>query len=145
MRTFFTLVFLFLSVSLLQAQAPQGINYQGVARNGTGSPLTNKIIYLNITILKDSPTGTTEYKEKHQVTTNAQGLFNLTIGGGSLVTGQFSAINWAAGKKFTKIEMSTDNVNFLLMGIQQLLSVPYSLFSSLPWVTVSNSIYYTKG
>jgi hypothetical protein len=100
---------------------------------------------LLISILRDSPTGTVEYKEKHQTTTNSIGLFNLGIGTGSPQTGSFSTINWAAGKKFAKVELSTDNVNFSLMGTQQLLSVPYALYSGLPWVTSGSNLYYTKG
>ncbi|MDO1446320.1 hypothetical protein Q0590_08665 [Rhodocytophaga aerolata] len=121
------------------------INYQGVARNTQGSPISNKVVYLYISILKDSPTGIVEYKEKHQVTTNSMGLFSLGIGAGTVQTGQFSSITWATGKKFAKVELSTDNINFLLMGTQQLLSVPYALYSGLPWATNGSNVYYNRG
>ncbi len=41
MKKFIVLVFLLLTNFLLQAQAPEGVNYQAVIRDNLGSPIEN--------------------------------------------------------------------------------------------------------
>src|ERR1700740_3058818 len=88
------------------AQTPQGINYQGVARNASGAELVNQSIGIELSIVDGSPTGTAVYTETHTVTTDANGLFALVIGAGTPTTGTFNTINWAVGGgKFLKVSM----------------------------------------
>ena len=93
------IVFLFLfscffsSFSLL-AQAPDGINYQAVARDNNGNVLDNRLISVRFGILATSPTGTLLHEEEHSlITTNDFGLFNLVIGRGTRIGG--TAANFA--------------------------------------------------
>ena len=80
------------------AQAPQGFNYQAVARDGDNAVLANTALDIKIGLFQGSETGTLVWEEIHSVTTNDLGLFTLTIGdttadnsGGSATT--FSDIN----------------------------------------------------
>lgn len=121
-----------LSFSVL-AQAPQQFNYQGAARNTNGTPMANKSISLRISILDGSATGTAQYTEVRSVTTNALGLYAITIGGTGATssTGSIAAVTWASGLKFAKVEVDPDNgSNFSVAGTAQLLSVPYALYAS---------------
>ena len=61
-RLISSLLFIFI-LSGIFAQSPNLFNYQGVARDNTGTPLTNKSVGLRISLLKGSATGTEVYKE----------------------------------------------------------------------------------
>ena len=71
--------FLVLSSIGLMAQVPQGINYQGVARNVDGSPIINQLIGLRVSITS-GPNGSIDYREEHFPETNEFGLFAVVIG-----------------------------------------------------------------
>ena len=112
------------------AQAPQGISYQAIALDGSGNPLVNTTIGLQLSILDNSATGTSLYTETHTKTTNAQGLYNLVIGQGTPTLGTFSTIKWETNSKFLSVSMdSTGGTTFVLVGTTQLLSVPYALYA----------------
>lgn len=118
--------FLFL-VSI--AQAPQKLNYQGVARDNAGTELANQSIGLRITIRQGQPNGTISYCESHAVTTNQFGLFAVDIGGGTVILGSMN-INWANGPYFLETELdATGGTNYTSLGTSQLLSVPYALYA----------------
>jgi hypothetical protein len=111
------------------AQAPQKLNYQGVARDNAGSELANQSIGLKISIHQSAPNVTVVYSETHATATNQFGLFAIEIGGGTLVSGSMS-INWASGPYYVEVEMdATGNTNYVSMGTSQLLSVPYALYA----------------
>src|SRR5437764_1357927 len=77
-----------------QAQVPQGMNYQAIARDAGGAimPLQNICVQSTIT---DGIAGPTLYQETFNITTNQFGLFTLNIGNGTPVTGTFSSIHWS--------------------------------------------------
>lgn len=115
----------------LKAQAPQGFNYQAVARNNSGVAVTNQSIGLKINLRQGTANGTITYSETHTSTSNNIGLINLVVGGGTVVSGTFSAIDWSAGPYFIEISMDiTGGTNYVLMGTQQLMSVPYALYAA---------------
>ncbi len=136
----FTLVFVNISILLAQAP-PQGINYQAVvySDHGNNQPglnvssqvLRNKNIKVRFTIIQNATSGSEVYKEIHSTTTDAFGMFSLVIGQGTQVgLLAFSEINWGAEKHFLKVEIDKDaGSNFVTMSNQQLLSVPYALYS----------------
>jgi len=116
---------LFLNL-LLNAQAPQSLNYQAVARTANGVIIPTQNISVRFSILDVSATGTTLYSETHTAVTNSYGLFTLAIGKGTPVTSTFPSINWASGTdKFLKVEIApAGGSNYQLQGTTQLLSVP---------------------
>ncbi len=123
---------LLISLSAL-AQAPQKMSYQAIVRDGSNILVTNTQIGMQISILQGSSFGTAVYVETHLPNTNVNGLVSLEIGAGTIVSGTFSGINWAAGPYFLKTETDPDGtvggLNYTIVGTSQLLSVPYSLFS----------------
>jgi hypothetical protein len=135
-------------VTSIFAQAPQAFNYQGVARDLSGNPISNQNINLQITILQGSASGTEAYKETHNITTSDLGLFSLQIGMGTLVNGDFENIDWGSEKHFLLIEMDEngDN-NYQLIGTSQLWSVPYALYAEngSEWNTNNSGINYSNG
>ncbi len=128
----------FLVTLLAVAQAPNLLNYQGVARNSVGNVLPSQPIGLRLSILSGGPTGTPVYTETRNVTTNAFGLFNVQVGspGAITSTGTIAGINWTAfgvgsGTKFLQVEIDPiGGTNYFNVGSTQLVSVPYSLYAA---------------
>lgn len=131
MKTLYTVALVLCLMLTAKAQTPQGINYQGVARNAAGVALTNQAIGVGLSVLDGSATGTAVYTETHVLTTDANGLFTLVIGAGTPSLGTFGAINWATGGgKWLKVSMdAAGGAAYQLMGTSQLLSVPYALYA----------------
>ncbi|MBS1624630.1 MAG: tail fiber domain-containing protein [Bacteroidetes bacterium] len=111
---------------IIYAQVPQLLNYQGIARNGSGQPLANQALGLRITIQDGTPTAL--YTETQTVTTNAYGLYTLQIGAGTPVTGSMTAINWLSGDRYALVEMDpAGGTSYVAVGSPtKLVSVPYA-------------------
>jgi hypothetical protein len=123
----------FLFISFLGFGQNNGINFQGVGRNSSGAVLATQKISLRFSVIHTSETGTVEYVESKEVTTNAQGIFSVVIGDGSQIskTGNFSDINWKINPKFLKVEMDpAGGSSFLAMGTSRLQSVPYAYYAN---------------
>jgi uncharacterized protein (TIGR02145 family) len=120
----------------LSAQAPLNIPYQAVMRNTDGTVMSNSAITITFIVHDDTFAGTIVYQESHSVTTNSQGLVSVQVGGGSVVTGAFSAINWGSGNKFMQVLVDTGSGSVDL-GTQQMMSVPYALHAAQTQLRVS--------
>lgn len=130
MKNFILLFILSVLTIAVKAQSPQAINYQAVARDNIGNPITNRNIGVRVGILSGSSTGTSVYSETHSVTTNQFGLFNIEIGRGVVQSGVFAQINWGSNTHFAKIDIDQNGgTNFQYVGTSQMLSVPYSLYA----------------
>ncbi len=142
------LIALILSAILI-GQVPQSFNYQAVVRTDDGSPVSNESVSFRISIQEGGAGGSSIYIEEFSAVTNDFGHVNLPIGYGTIVSGDFSLIDWGNSSFFLNIELDPDGGNnFQQMGVSQLLSVPYSLFSEKAkddgdW-TVSGNIMYTS-
>jgi len=114
------------------AQAPEKMSYQAVIRDVANELVTNQTVGMQISILQGgdlaNPGPTIVYSEMQTPTSNANGLVTLEIGTGSVVSGDFTTINWGAGTCFIKTETDpTGGSSFTIIGTSQLLSVPYAL------------------
>lgn len=91
----------------------------------------NTSVGVRISVLQGSATGTVAYMETQNVTTNLNGLMSLEIGAGTVVSGNFSAIDWGNGPYFIKTESDPNGgTNYTISGTQQLLSVPFALYAA---------------
>ena len=125
--TFFVLIALFLGA---MAQAPQMFSYQAVVRNSSNTLITNKTVGVRISILQGGAFGNAMYVETHTESTNENGLLIIDVGDGTVQQGSFELINWANGPYFLKSEIDPDGgTDYAVTTIQQLLSVPYSLYA----------------
>jgi hypothetical protein len=124
------IVVLLAITGLLQAQAPLGFNYQGVARNSFGTVFSNASISLRMSIRDLTSGGAVLYSERHNVSTDQYGVFALSVGNGTPISGTFNTIPWAVGNKFLQVELDPNGgTSFTNMGTTQLLSVPFSLIA----------------
>jgi hypothetical protein len=138
MKQYFTLFFILIMGGVFgnlwaQNTIPQGFNYQAVIRDGNGAVASHVPVKLIFEILDSSPSGSVVYSEQHIIAqTNDYGLVNLVIGQGSPLSGQFSAVNWAASAKFMRISADINSSgSYIVLGgpgaSTQLMSVPYAL------------------
>ena len=129
-RIFFTILFVtVIYVATAQNLPPNGINYQAIARDINGNYLQNQIINVRFTVISNNINGTPVYQEVHSDTTNSSGLFNLIIGDGTAISGDFSTINWGSAYNYLKVELEMDNNGFIDFGTTPFLSVPYALYA----------------
>ena len=98
--------------------------------------MSTTAVTITFKIHDNSATGTMVYEETHATTTNAQGLVNLSVGGGTAMTGTFSGIQWGTGSKFLQVLMNAGN-GVVDLGTQQMMSVPYALYAEDVNVRVS--------
>lgn len=113
-----------------QAQVPQLISYQAVARDVTGKVLSEKAISVQVEILQGSSSGSVAYAESHALTTTKAGTINLLIGGGNAINGTFANIDWSNGPYFMKLSMKQDKeTEYKEVSNTQMISVPYALYA----------------
>lgn len=127
------------------AQAPNLIGYQGVARLANGTPISNKAISIKFDLHQGSSGGTVMVSETQTVQTNLLGLFSTQIGKNT----SLNALNLQNGNVFLEVSIDTTAAsNFISLGTQQMISVPYAMHAaSVPSsytnniLTVGNSTY----
>jgi hypothetical protein len=129
-KLYIVLLAVFVSASIW-SQSPQKMSYQAIIRNSSNALITSTTVGMRISIIQGSTTGTPVYVETQTPSTNSNGLVSLEIGSGTVISGTFSAINWAGGPYFIKTETDiTGNTTYSISGISELMSVPFALFSA---------------
>lgn len=105
-----------------------------------------------ISIIRGGATGQTVYVEYHYLATNGNGLASFKIGLGTVESGDFGNISWGSDSHYIKVEARENGQpSYLLMGIEELVSVPYALYSSVSaatdahWQQDGSNIFYMDG
>lgn len=134
MKKLFSILLAVFLTATVWAQSPNKMSYQAVIRNASNNLVTSTAVAMQISILQGSTGGSAVYVETQTPTTNANGLVSIEIGGGTVVSGNFSTINWANGPYFVKTETDPDGatggIAYTIIGTSQLLSVPYALYAA---------------
>lgn len=129
MKNYLSIVILLVLGLNLNAQAPQGFNYQATVRNASGDLVISQNVSFVFNIIQGSQTANPAYSEEHTLSTDDLGQVSLIIGQGTPTTGVFSEIDWSFGNYYLEIELDTGS-GFISMGTSQLLSVPYAMYSN---------------
>jgi hypothetical protein len=130
MKKVFTFLVAVLITASSFAQSPEKMSYQAVLSDSNDNLINNQAVGMRLSILQNTATGTAVYVETQTVTTNDNGLVTLAIGTGSVISGDFAAIDWGGDSYFIQTEMDpTGGDTYTLTGASQLLSVPYALHS----------------
>jgi len=125
------LAILIININLF-SQSPGGFNYQAVVRDANNKIVANSLVGIQISIKQGSAKGPTVYQETFSPYSNDYGLINLEIGKGTVISGAFSAIDWANGPYFLETAMDiSGGSNYVVMGTSQLRSVPYALHAGV--------------
>lgn len=123
------------------AQAPEAFKYQAVVRNPNNTPVIEQPVGIRISILQGTASGTIAYQEAHTPTTSGIGLISLNVGEGTPLGSAFADIAWENGDHFLQVEVDLNGgTSYQLLGVSQLLSVPYALFA-----TEAGSVNLTAG
>ncbi len=146
------LTYILFSNSLSAQVHNNGIFFQAIARDLFTNPAKEKNIYVESSIIQYTETGNKVFIEQHQTTTDAFGVFNITLGGGKWINGvakNLTSIDWANGPFFLNIKISiTPNApaldwNFakewIDLGSTPFGTVPYALYSGSS-VDVNNKL-----
>jgi len=129
------LLFLLISVGI-NAQ----FNYQAIVKDSDGNPVANNQVKFKFSMMYQSSTATPVFVEEHDITTPADGVVNLAVGGGTVVNGNFSNIDWS-NSVFMKEELDTGS-GYQDMGTRQIASVPVAEYAK---VTNTSSSSFIKG
>lgn len=117
-----------LFTGILFSQIPELMSYQAVVRNSAGLLVKNCPVGIKISILPEAKG--IIYAETHIATTNNDGLVTLEIGGGTVVYGTFSTIDWSVGNYLLKTEIDpAGGTNYTITGTSRILTVPYAFYS----------------
>jgi hypothetical protein len=86
---------------------------------------------VRFTIFDKYPNGSSQYSEVHTTTTDDYGVFNLIIGQGSSLSGDFGTIPWELGDAHLQVEIDFENTNtFTLTALEKFWSVPYAFVTN---------------
>lgn len=127
MKRSILLLFVVFGLTTGWAQAPYQFNFQAVARNLAGNPMTNTTVDFRLSIVQGDPDGAVVYIETQSTQTNNFGLANLLVGSGVADLGNLATLDWMSGPYFLRIELADNDGNYLLVGSSPLMSVPYAL------------------
>ena len=120
------IIALFFASLTVLGQAPNKIDFQAMARDASSNPIVMQTIGVRISIIEG---GSTVYTERHTPQTDDYGLFNIHIGDGSPLSGNFNNIDWSLGNHAVKVEVDpSGGYVYVNMGTSQLTSTPYSLY-----------------
>lgn len=127
MRIIFTIIIVLFSILSVKGQFPDAFRYQAVVKTDAGALLMAQSVSFRFEIFSNTIEeygGTKIYAETHQVTTNAKGVANLSIGQGIAELGTFSTIDWSTGVYYIRVSIDKGS-GYVIIGEQQLLSTPY--------------------
>jgi len=140
MKIFVPLFVAFLVTASIFSQSPEKMSYQAVIRDANNVLVTSQVLGMQISILKDQ---TAVYTETQTPTTNTNGLVSLEIGTGTVISGNFTTIDWSNGVYFIKTETDlTGGSSYTLSGTSQLLSVPFALHAKTAG-SIEGNLYLT--
>ncbi len=106
---------------------PELLNYQASVRDASGEILENQSVRFRMSVIDVTSGSTTVYSETHEVTTSASGMVNFEIGGGTIISGLFTDIDWSHNNVL-QIELdATGGTIYTVMGTTSFVSVPYAL------------------
>lgn len=121
------IAFCLASLFAFAQSVPQGINYQAVARDSKGAPLSLQDIGLRVSLRAGDATGKTVYEELHQLKTNELGMFQLVIGQGNAEQGDFQQVPWSEFPVWMVLAIDeTGKGEFVTLAATQLMAVPYA-------------------
>lgn len=128
-RIFIIAAALFMTASVW-AQSPEKMSYQAVVRDAGNALVTSQAVGMQLSILQGSVSGTPVYVETQTPSTNTNGLVNLEIGSGTVVSGTFNTIDWSNAPYYIKTETDpTGGTTYTITGTSQLMSVPFALYA----------------
>ena len=142
-KTILIALVLTINANQLIAQNTNGIFFQALARDNYANPAKDRKIYVQSSILQTTPTGTKVLTEEHQASTDASGVFSISLGNGVRVGGTASGlttIDWSKGPFYLNLKVAITpiggnsswdyNKEWVDMGTTSFGAVPFALYSA---------------
>lgn len=122
MRIFIALCLTVLSVTVF-GQPTKSFAFQSTLLDENQIPVNSSSVTLRANIL--DTTGEIAFTEDHEIVTDEIGYFNIEVGRGILLSGDFESLSWKDEQYFLRLDwISNDQATRL--GNIELLSVPYA-------------------
>ena len=103
----------------------QGFNYKALLTDNNGDALSNQAVDVKFSILNGANTAV--YVETFNVNTDANGILSVNVGEGTVVSGNFSNIDWGSDTYSLKTEIDLNDGNgFQDFGTTEFKYVPYA-------------------
>lgn len=139
--------FLILQMCCLAAwtQAPATMTYQAVLRDNAGNQLVNQTVTIEFAIRENDPEGIIVFEEYHNlIPTNQFGLISTLIGNGvNTGNGTFNSLTeipWGQHVYFLEVRAVIPGEGSpQLIGVSQLVTVPYAYYSKQAETVVNES------
>lgn len=113
------------------AQIFNKFSYQAVIRDNNNLLVSNKVVSVKLSLLRNIPNGPADYIETHSALTNANGLITLLVGGGQPQLGNIAYVDWAHYAYYLKSEIDINGGNnYTIEGTQLVTSVPLALYAA---------------
>lgn len=119
------LLFLSILFSFISYAQSNSINYKALIKDDLGNIVANDLIQVQFTILQGVGQ-TNVYTEIHTPTTDANGLVVLNIGEGTLISGDYTTIDWSADDSFLNVQVNIGS-GLVDLGTTAFKSIPYAL------------------
>ena len=117
------------------------VNYQGVARDANGTLMANESMTIGIALKFGSASSEAAYAESHGLTTDANGVFSLKIGDGTVISGDYEELPWGEFASYATVSLNGNEI-----GTTELMAVPYALSSAdNQWHTMGDDIENKNG
>ena len=131
-------------VGVIIAQPPPVIPIQSVAKDAMGNVAKNRDVYVKDVILTSVVGGARVWEESHVVRTDNDGIYTIYVGKGTKIfafnnISDIGGIDWGNGPYFFNIKVAIAPSipaawwvavdNYIDMGTQQLMSVPYAMYA----------------
>jgi len=100
----------------------KGFTFQGYARDFSGNALGNETVFVKFSIYADG--GSVHFEETQEVETDAFGVFTNMVGAQNQA--QFYSLDWVNNSYNLKVEVSTNNSDYVTISDYPLVSVPYA-------------------
>ncbi len=107
------------------AVGQNGFNYKALISDN-GNVMTNQVVSFKFTVVENGTNSV--YQEIQTGNTDTNGIIAFNIGEGSVVSGDFSTIDWGNNTYFLKVEINTGN-GYQDFGTSELKYVPYAKYA----------------
>ena len=130
----------------LRAQVPERMSYQFLVTDTDANVLYDTDVWIRFRILYDTLENTVIFEERHTSNSGPTGVVRLLIGEGTAVTGTLAALPWSEGPFFLEAGLAyTEAGDYQRIGLQEMGSVPFSLYANIAYDLVGGEPEIPKG
>jgi hypothetical protein len=127
-------------MSFYSAAAQNKLEYRVILKNNSNKIITRSSVNIRVSIFRNSIKSKAVYVEDHKAKTDSNGVVDLLIGTGKVLSGSFSKIQWSSHKYFIKSESDIEgNGNYTNSTIVQVSGNYLEKVNNVPFYNGSES------